>query len=229
MKTKILIIEDDQILKLKIEKTLSSKGYTLFTVKDYKEAVEILSGETIDLVLSDIMLEDEKTGIDILRKIKEMKLKCITVIFTAYARVETATEAVRLGAFDYLEKPIHPATLLNIINKALIHKSLCDENEKYKLNLEAIFRSIPDGIISIDNELTVVELNEGAKNICGFSRDSSIGKLITDLPKNCSEECAKIFKKTIDEKQMVELENINCHHNDRPTQTVSVISYPLIV
>ncbi len=120
------------------------------------------------MIFADIILGSGKTGIDLLRAVKDMEIKCPVVIFTGYPSIETASEAVRLDAFDYIPKPVRKNTLLHVARKALAYKALYDENEKYRLNLEAIFKSVSDGIVSVDNDLSIIEINESAVNICGF-------------------------------------------------------------
>lgn len=127
-----------------------------------------------DLVFSDVIL-DGKTGVDFLRECRERNLSCPVIMITGYPTLETAYDAVRLGAFDYLTKPIEPVTLLHVTELALQHKRVTDEKEEFRSRLDAIFRSVEDSIVTVDRDLVVTEVNEAAKNICGFDRES-IGK-----------------------------------------------------
>ena len=99
--------------------------------------------------------------------------------------------------------------------------------KKTRLNLEAIFRSVSDGIISINKDFSIVEVNEGASSICGFSRDSSTGKNIKDLQTGCNGVCIKSIEETIKSKKEVKISHLECHRENRDSQVVTVITSPL--
>ncbi|MBW1837087.1 MAG: response regulator, partial [Deltaproteobacteria bacterium] len=111
MGAKILVIDDEEILRLTMKGFLSKEGHEVLTVKDYTSALEVISKGDLDLIFADIVLGDH-TGIDILRAAKNRGLTCPIVMITGYPNIETASEALRLGAFDYLAKPIRRDTLL---------------------------------------------------------------------------------------------------------------------
>ena len=87
-------------------------------------------------------------------------------MITGFPNIESASEAVRLGAFDYIPKPIQKETLFHAIDVALQHKAVIIEREKYSSKLEAIFSSVKDAIINVDRDLRYLEINEAAKKIC---------------------------------------------------------------
>ena len=90
--------------------------------------METISRTEPDLVIADILLGGH-SGIEILRAVKKVNRHCPVIIITGAPNIETATEAVRLGAFDYLIKPIRKATLINTVKNALYQKTLEDEKE----------------------------------------------------------------------------------------------------
>lgn len=223
---RILVIDDEENIRFTFESFLSDEGHEVTTAGDYDEALTILDKSDFDLIFADIVLGD-KSGIDILKYIKKKNLTCPVVVITGAPDIETASDALRLGAFDYIPKPVLQNTLLRITKVALQHKALADEKEKYRTNLEAIFRSVKDAIITVDKDLFVVELNEAAKNICNLSRDS-IGKSLSLLQRHCDEKCLDSLKETIKTKQPIEICNLECKHNSHPQQVVSIASYPLL-
>jgi DNA-binding NtrC family response regulator len=83
---------------------------------------------------------------------------------------QTAADSIRLGAFDYIPKPVNQQSLLHATLTALKYKAINEEKERYRTNLEAIFRSVRDAIITVDKESVVIELNEAAMTMCGYSR-----------------------------------------------------------
>ena len=223
---RILVIDDEEGIRFTFRKFLSDKGYTVVTSKTFKESLSRIGEADFDLIITDIVLEG-RNGIDILREVKERNPFCPVVMITGYPDIETAAEALRLGAFDYLIKPVVKDKLLRVATMALQHKAVVDEKERYRLNLEAIFGSVKDAIITVDNELVVVEVNEAAKSICGFSHHVT-GKGFASQLKSCNGKCLEALKETIDKKQPVERCRIECSNNKWPGQVVTITTSPLI-
>ncbi|MFO0754620.1 MAG: sigma 54-interacting transcriptional regulator [Thermodesulfovibrionales bacterium] len=226
MNAKILVIDDEESIRFTFESFLQEEGHTVLTARDFKEALSRMGEGDFDLIFTDIILGGS-TGIDILKEVKERNLSCPVVIITGYPSLDTATDAVRLGAFDYLPKPVKQETLLHITRMALQHKVLNDEKERYRSNLEAIFRSVKDALITVDRDLNLVEVNEAASRICGFTR-SSLGRSLPSLPGECTRECLSSLKATIASKQPDEVSRLECRLRQRPQQVVSVTTYPLL-
>jgi PAS domain S-box-containing protein len=107
--------------------------------------------------------------------------------------VETATDSIRLGAFDYIPKPVNQESLLGLTRTALKYKALHEEKERYRTNLEAIFRSVRDAIITVDKESVLIELNEAAMTLCAYSRDD-IGKPF-GLSQDAGEDAARFSRR----------------------------------
>ena len=220
MQEKILIIDDEKGIRLTFETFLSDEGYEVRTARNYDEAVACISQTGFDLVFADIILEG-KTGIDILREVRRRNPNCPVIMITGYPNIETTSEAIRLGAFDYLPKPVMQQTLLHVTGKALSHKRLVDDKERYRSNLEAIYKSVKEAIITIDDHLVVLELNDAVESICGFTRDA-IGKVFATLPMSCGGRCLEALRDTLEERRPVELHRFNCRHKDRPNQVVAL-------
>jgi two-component system, NtrC family, response regulator HydG len=227
MTARILIIDDERTITFALKKLLSQEGYEVSTANDVNEAGTMLAEADFDMIITDIIMGGN-TGIDVLREIKKRKLNCPTVFITGYPNVETASEAVRLGAYDYLPKPVKNDVLLRTVKRALQHKALVDENVKYRANLEAIFKSIKDAIITVDRDLVVLELNKAAEDICGFpdSKEAK-GKKYESLLKGCSGKCLDALIETIDTKLPAERSRIECNNQGVPGRVVDVTTYPL--
>ncbi|MBI4682777.1 MAG: sigma 54-interacting transcriptional regulator [Nitrospirae bacterium] len=226
MNAKILIIDDEEGIRFTFRKFLLAENFEVATAKDFDEAVNCISKNSFDIVFADIILKG-KSGMDVLREIKKRKLNCPVIMITGYPNIETASEAVRLGAFDYIPKPIQKDALFHAIDVALQHKAVIDEKEKFRSNLEAIFRSVKDAIITVDKDLVVLEINEAARNICGFTRDS-IGKDFKSLHDNCKGKCLEALLETVNLKQPAELNHIECQFKNRVEQVVAVSTSPLL-
>ncbi len=226
MKAKILIIDDEEGIRFTFDKFLTAENYEVSTAKDFDEAIACISETTFDLIFADIILKG-KTGIDVLREIKQRKLISPVIMITGYPNIETASEAVRLGAFDYIPKPIQKDILFHAIDVALQHKAVIVEKEKYRSNLEAIFRSVKDAIITVDKDLMVLEINEAAEQICGLTRNS-INNTFDNLPNKCNRKCLESLTQTIEKKQSMEINRLECQRNDRKEQIVTITTSPLL-
>ncbi len=226
MKPSVLIVEDEKSIRSTLGFFLSGEGYSVSLACNYDEALEEISRKKFDLIFADILLGG-KTGIDLLKTVKDKKLNCPVVMITGYPDVTTASEAVRFGAFDYIVKPVEKQTILHTARIALEYKAITDENERHKKNLEAIFRSVEEGIITVDNKFHILALNERARKICDLPKDS--GRKSFKSVKCCGRsECLDALKNTIKEKKSAKLYRLECNLACRPHQIVTVNTTPLV-
>ena len=118
----ILVVDDETDIRLLIKEILSEEGYQVHTAADAESASVSYKSENPDLVLLDIWMPDTD-GITLLKQwSREGDLACPVVIMSGHGTVETAVEATRLGAVDYIEKPLSLANLLRTVEKALTQK-----------------------------------------------------------------------------------------------------------
>lgn len=115
-KGKILVIDDEDIVRLSCSRSLVPEGYELKMAKNGPEGLKMLAEEIFDLVLTDLKMPN-MDGIEVLGTIKEKWPKTDVVIVTGYQTVETAVKAIKLGAFDYIEKPFTPDSLVETVTK----------------------------------------------------------------------------------------------------------------
>jgi two-component system, NtrC family, response regulator HydG len=115
---KILIIDDEKDLCLVLSRFLSKHGYEVLEAHKGKKALEIINESVPDLILCDFMLED-MDGTSVLKAIKEINPSTPVIIITGFSNIKTAVEVMRLGAVDYIIKPLIPEEILLTIKKAL--------------------------------------------------------------------------------------------------------------
>jgi len=120
-KTKILIVDDQEVVRLSYLRSLGSEHCNVDVAGSGEEALQAMGQRRFDLVLLDLRMPG-MDGMDVLRTIKRMWPDTQVVIITGYPTVETAKEAVRLGAHDYLAKPLGPDDIVNAANDAVIQK-----------------------------------------------------------------------------------------------------------
>lgn len=167
--TSILVVDDETSLRNTFRIFLERAGYeTVIAVGSFNEAVEAISSKIFDLIITDIVLGSH-SGIDLLKKIREFGIDCPVVIVTGYPHVDTASDAVRLGAFDYIPKPVEKETLLKTARLAITQYRLEQDKqeaeqskEQYRHFLETLFKSVSDSIISVDRDHIILKMNLAA-------------------------------------------------------------------
>jgi len=119
MSAEILVVDDEQDIRHLVKEILEEEGYKVSTAANAQEARQQQSSQTLDLVLLDIWMP-EVDGISLLKEWSQTgKLKMPVVMMSGHGTVETAVEATRLGAFDFIEKPLSMAKLIATVEKAL--------------------------------------------------------------------------------------------------------------
>jgi DNA-binding NtrC family response regulator len=134
----IHIIDDEPVIHEVLGDLLTFEGYAVERSFSGEEALDKHSSQTYDLILLDLLMPG-MNGIDVLKKLKKIDPHSIIIIITAYASVESAISAMKMGAFDYIQKPFKHEELLLTIGRALEHKSLQDENIRLKDELKRKF------------------------------------------------------------------------------------------
>ena len=194
MKDKILVVDDEEGIRFTFDVFLTEDGYDVSTAANYDEAMALIEKVEYDLIYADIIMED-KTGIDLLKAARSLRPTTPVVMITGVPSIETATESLRIGALDYIIKPIRQDTLLRVTTVALKHRALAEERESCRLNFEAIFRSVKDGIITIENAMIITEINDAALRICGVRREDVLKRTVSVLAARCGGQCLVIAPK----------------------------------
>jgi two-component system NtrC family response regulator len=134
----LLIVEDDPLQKKLIKENLEQEGYEVFEASSRKEALRIITEQTIDIAVVDYKLDGE-TGIDVIQGILEKNPLITPIMVTAYGNVETAVQALKKGAYDYIAKPIDFNKFLLLIERALERQKLKKEVSLLQSSLEEKF------------------------------------------------------------------------------------------
>lgn len=123
---RVLIVDDEELIRTSLQKAATEEGYEVFLAGNGKEGLSFVEKVDLDLVLLDLRLPDIN-GIEVLKKIKEIDEDLLVIIITGYASVESAVEAIKIGAYDYIKKPFKADYIKLILKLAL---------DKIKLNRE---------------------------------------------------------------------------------------------
>ena len=128
---KILVVDDEPSVTGALDVILSEAGFEVLSANSFASATEILNRTTADLVITDLRLSDA-SGIDVIKHIKKNTPDTEVILMTGYGSVDITIEAIKAGAYYYLEKPYTPDRLLTLVDRALQLVALRHENESLK-------------------------------------------------------------------------------------------------
>ncbi len=223
-----LVVDDEKSLRLTFESFLKNAGYQAISAASYDEAMALLDNhQDCDVIFSDIMLGG-RTGIDLLRELRSRGLNTPVVMVTGYPQMDSAVEAIRLGAFDYLTKPVTKDLLLRTAEKALQFKRLRDENEEFQAYIEGIFRSVDDAIITVDSDGVVVAFNDAAEVLCNLTAEQ-IGQPAKAVPACALPALQTLMHSTLRDRQRCNVKRLKVSFRNNQTCVVNATSTPLIL
>ena len=140
----LLIVDDDDFIRDSLDIFFRGKGFKVNTASNGFQALDALKSGKFDLVLMDLMMPD-MGGIDLLKKMAELKISSPCIVMTAFATVQTAVEAMKLGAFDYITKPFVLDELMMVVQRGIGVSELQNENRMLKRHLRKKYKF--EGII----------------------------------------------------------------------------------
>jgi two-component system response regulator AtoC len=151
---RVLIVDDEYQLLEAFKKKLSKEGMEVFTASNGQEAITIIKQETLDIGLFDIKLPDTD-GVELLEKLREIQPTAEVIMLTGYASVDTAIRSMKLGAYDYLTKPVKLSELHTVILKAYEKKQLKEKTIVLEEQLQRV--EVHDKFIGESKEINVVK------------------------------------------------------------------------
>jgi two-component system, OmpR family, phosphate regulon sensor histidine kinase PhoR len=200
---KILVVDDEKGIREGCRRILTGEGYAVDVAENGKQGFDMVKATSYDLILVDLMMP-VMGGMEFMEEVRQFDQEIIMIVITGFATVETAVEAMKHGAYDYIPKPFTPDQLVSVLNRGLEKRRLSKEAERLreerdqkllevaseKSKLHAIVNSMADGIIVINRERQLVLWNPAAIKI---------------LDLNVKLETGRDFKKIIEEKDLVEV------------------------
>jgi len=221
-----LIVDDEQSIQGLLKLFLEREGFEVYCASSIPEAEQLLVDTRYGLIIADIYL-GAGTGIDLLRQIRVYDKSALVVLITGQPDVESAAEALRLGAFDYLTKPILPHQIIAIARHALLSTRLVEENERKQANLDAIFHSASDGIILVDRENRPVRVNESAMLSCGYTQDQPGASLLSDESEGrCT--CRQTLAQVLRDGSRRTVRRLECYKEDGTKRIISLSASPVV-
>ena len=136
-RTKVLIVDDEKYIRETRRIILSDAGYEVVTASGGAEALNLVRNDIIDIVLTDYRMP-EMNGVMVMEEVHKLDPTIVTVIMSAYAEIRPAVEALKHGAFDYIEKVFSNEELLFVISRANEKRKLLEENSILSGGLEGL-------------------------------------------------------------------------------------------
>jgi len=173
---RVLVVDDEQVIREILADFLSMEGFSVRTAEDGAAALTELSRLQYDLVLSDLKMPN-MGGIELLEAITKHTPSVVTIIMTGFGTVETAIDAMKRGAYDYIMKPFRMEEVVHTVRRGLEKRKLAAENIRltealslYKvseaiaasLSLDGVLRTVTDAAIhEVDSDVVLIELSDG--------------------------------------------------------------------
>jgi two-component system response regulator AtoC len=171
---KILVVDDDEATQELLREVLNEAGHRVVTSGSGEEALEAGKRESFDVIISDMKLGENLSGLDVLRAYKDIQPESEVILITAFGSMETAIEAVKAGAFDYLSKPFKIEEVLLQVERALGNRNLVRENRNLKrqLGTQAPLSSLvgrSPAMLDVYKKIAMVSDSRSTVLICGES------------------------------------------------------------
>lgn len=149
-RAEILVVDDEDIVRDSLRDWLDGVGYDVAVAASAEEALEILKKKKFNIMIADLVMPG-MNGIELMKEAKKIYPTLAAVIITAHATIQTATTAIREGAFDYVEKPFCPEKVELLIEKLVEHQDLIEENISLRRQIKEKFRF--EGIIAKSSKM----------------------------------------------------------------------------
>ena len=153
----ILVVDDEASIVDALSKVLRKDGLSVLTAGNGREALDIVRRQPVDAMITDLRMPG-MGGDDLLKAVKAITPEIEVIVMTAYGTVETAVEAMKRGAYDFISKPLKRASVLATVRKALDKAALLAENRQLRAQLEAAMAcaALVDENIALDVRLACV-------------------------------------------------------------------------
>ncbi len=206
----ILVIDDEQIMRDGCSRILSRDGCSVICAENGNQGLEEIKGhpENIDVILLDLMMPG-MSGMEALDHIRAIDPNLLVIVITGYATVESAVEAMKKGAYDFIPKPFTPDQLRIVVKRALERRTLQKEAEflrrerekslrdiaTEKSKIKTIINCMGDGVLVCDRDSCIVLSNPAASRMLKVSESSLIGNFLPQC--NLHSELSKMIQESL--------------------------------
>ena len=211
----ILVIDDELIMREGCSRILSKDGWAVICAENGKQGLDEIqaSPEKVDVILLDLMMPG-MSGMEVLDQVRTIDPNLLVIVITGYATVESAVEAMKKGAYDFIPKPFTPDQLRIVVRRALERRTLQKEAEflrrererslrdiaTEKSKIKTIINCMGDGVLVCDRESCIVLSNPAASRMLKIPESSLLGNFLPQC--NLHPELSKIIEESLTTKDM---------------------------
>jgi PAS domain S-box-containing protein len=236
-KGSVLFIDDDEMSRNIIGSYLRERGYEVHLASHGEQGLEIFARERPDVVLLDLRMPG-MDGLQVLERLVESSRNTAVLVVSGAGEMKDVIQAMRHGAWNYVIKSLENLSLLDeaviralneqqlILDRERYQKELQEalsENEFYRMKLESIFQSLPDGLISVDNEMRVMEYNQAMQELCPKGGEFELGAFFTEIGQDNGEYCLSILRRTLRDQKPVYNKRVECPA-EHPSKRVFLVT-----
>jgi DNA-binding response OmpR family regulator len=185
---KILVVDDEEVTRLSLAEILSLEGYQVASAKSGEEALQKLKEETFDLVLADLVMK-EVDGLQVMETVKKLSPETVVILLTAYGTLESAIQAMRRGAYDYLIKPCGAQEIVSSVESGLAKQWQERRHQELVTRVEEMLRALKAE--EIETPTSVSRGNQLKK-----ARFLQSGEIIVDLQKHIATSHGQLLNLT---------------------------------
>ena len=190
---RVLVVDDELNIREGSQRILSRVGYDVLKASTGLEALDLLEEQAIPIILLDLKMPG-MDGMEVLKRIRQMDETILVIVITGFATVETAIEAMKQGAYDFIPKPFEPEQLRIVVNRAaeklrltrearileLERNQTLEDLDTEKSRIRTVLESLPNGVGVINASGQVVWMNPAFLRLLGLQPDMEPGKPIED-------------------------------------------------
>jgi len=207
---KIIVIDDEAIMRDGSSRILAKEDMEVVTAENGEAGLEKVkeAPDSFDVMLLDLMMPG-MSGMEVLEQVREIAPSLLVIVVTGYATVDTAVEAMKKGAYDFIPKPFTPDQLRIVVHRALEKKALEEEAKRLRKEAEkslkdvakekskthTIINSMTDGVLVVDKDGSIALLNPAATRFLSVSAEEVLGKAIDEIK---VEELAHVIKEVLE-------------------------------
>ncbi len=201
MNARILVVDDEEIVIKSCLRIFEGEDYEIEAVQDGRDALRKIEEHPYDVIILDIMMPNIG-GLEVLRRVKETHPDVDVIMVTGLSQIDTAVQAMKLGAFDYISKPFEPDEIRLVVQRALERRRLMQENlnlktevsSKYRFEniigsspqMQAVFRLVAQGAPTNSTILLTGESGTGKELIARAIQYNSLRKDKAFVPVDCN-------------------------------------------
>jgi PAS domain S-box-containing protein len=237
----ILYIDDDSMSREMIGSFLQESGYDVLLAASGEEGLSLFADSRPDVVLLDLRMPG-MDGFQVLKSIRSEDEEVPVLVISGFGDMDDVIRAMRSGASNYVIKSLENLNVLHkSVDMAVRHRELVrekqrtqdmltralEENERYRTQLESIFESLPDGILTVDARGRILEFNNSMRSLCPLGSDLALGKSVGEMGSTSCQACLRILEQTLAEDRQFLNHRVECPYVESFRKVLLATTAPL--